>query len=93
MRILLLALIFTIGCKGLTRPERENYKIESCYRADLCHWENANLKDGAALLDCTDVEKECRALEKYIFCSDNHDKNNRWKNHEPDDCWKQLNQK
>jgi len=82
------------GCatygKVSTMPKRENYTLESCYRADLCEWQNANLDSEAKVQDCTARTMECRAFDKYIYCKD---QKNRWSGHDEDQCFKQLNQK
>lgn len=90
MKIFSLFLILFIGCASWTKPDREDYKIESCYRADRCYWENANTPDHKNNVNCTDAEKECRAFEKYMFAKDPE---NRWKNHDEDQCWDKLNNK
>ena len=75
------------GCKT-DPPIRKNYKQETCYRADRCRWEAANSEKN--LSGCADLDKECRALERFKNCKDD---NFRWADQKPQECWDKLNSK
>jgi hypothetical protein len=74
------------GCAS--PPERKNYDYEICFRADYCGWLKS--KKEKSSLNCGDIDKECRSLERFKNCKKD---SFRWPDQKPQECWDKLNGK
>jgi hypothetical protein len=81
----LIVISFFVGCS--LAPTQMKGESNVCYRARYCQWINRKNPNTSA---CVAIDAECRAYERWIYCSK--------KENRPDDCkfqecWDKLNTK